>query len=102
MPSSGIPAANTAAPHPPSTSHNVPRNSAANFLIIVSPRNGRLKIRRHGTPKRTAAALLRPPSYRINVIMLRRVRHRQVEAVQVHHLCPCRDEVLHELLLGVA
>src|SRR5690349_9419266 len=26
---------------------------------------------------------------------------RHVKAIQVHHLGPCRDEVLHKLLLGV-
>ena len=36
MPTSGNAAANTALPHPPSTSQNVPSASAAYFVIPVS------------------------------------------------------------------
>src|SRR5579863_6293407 len=34
MPTAGKPAASTAAPHPPNTSQNVPKNSAAARLLI--------------------------------------------------------------------
>src|SRR5215203_5840191 len=35
MPTEGKAAASTALPHPPSTSHKVPKNSAVNLLLIV-------------------------------------------------------------------
>src|SRR5271170_5068691 len=37
MPTSGTLAARTAAPHPPSTSHNVPMNSAMSFRVMCVP-----------------------------------------------------------------
>src|SRR5262249_23927467 len=37
IPTPGKDAASTALPHPPSTSQNVPRNSAASFVVIIPP-----------------------------------------------------------------
>src|SRR5262245_13964287 len=37
IPTPGKVAASTALPHPPSTSQNVPRNSAASFVVIIPP-----------------------------------------------------------------